>query len=213
MYSNRREAGRQLAAKLTHYARRPDALVLGVSRGGIAVAHEVAQQLGLPLDLFLVRKLMAPDQKLVSLGAVASGGIRVLDHAVIEETGLSAREIAAIDRRARDEIHRLEAFYRDDREPLQLHDRVVLLVDDGITSGATMLAAVACLRTRQPRSVVVGTPVGSKEACGRLSRETDEVVCVETPERYHGIPQWYDDFRPISAEETRELLQHEHASS
>ncbi len=206
MYSDRKEAGRKLAVKLAHYARRTDALVLGLSRGGLAVAHEVAQRLSLPLDLFLVRKLLVPDYKLLSLGAVASGGIRVLDQAVIEETGLDAHEIAAVDRREREEIRRLEAYYRDDREPLELHDRVAILIDDGITSGATMLAAVACLRTRQPQRIVVGTPVGSREACRRLSQEADEVVCVETPDTYHGVPQWYDDFRPVSAEEAHELL-------
>ena len=206
MFADRTEAGRQLASKLRHHAKRDAAIVLGISRGGVAVAREVAQRLRLPLDAFVVRKLVAPEHKLSILGAVASGGIRVLDHAIIEDSGLSARDIAAIDRREREEVRRLDAFYRDDREPLQLHDREVILIDDGISAGTTMLAAVACVRSRAPKRVIVATPVASKRACERLGREADEVICLETPPVYHGTPQWYDDFRPISAEQAHELL-------
>lgn len=206
MFRNRRDAGRLLAHKLAQHGGRPGTIVLGLSRGGLAVAHEVARQLGLPLDLFLVRKLAVPGNRLLTLGAVAGGGTRVLDRAVIEDLGLDTREVSAIERRERDELRRLESFYRDDREPLQLHDRVLIAVDEGIASGATMLAAIACARTRAPRRIVAAAPVGSAKACAALIAEADEVAVIERPERYLGVPQWYDDFAPVSAELAHDLL-------
>jgi putative phosphoribosyl transferase len=208
MFRDRNEAGTRLAGKLTRHARRSDVLVLGLSRGGVAVAHETARKLSLPLDLFLVRKLVAPGQRGATIGAIASGGIRAIDEVALEDSDLSVEQLLVIERREREELRRQEAFYRDDREPLQLRERTLILVDDGIASGATMLAAIACARRREPRSVVVATPVASRKACARLAMEADEVVCLETPEQYHGVAQWYENFAPVSSEQARDLLVH-----
>jgi predicted phosphoribosyltransferase len=207
MFRDRTDAGGRLAAKLLPHRGRKDCQVLALSRGGLGVAHELARRLSLPLDLFLVRKLCAPGQRLACVGAVASGGIRAIDEVALEDAGLSEPSLLALERREREELRRQEAFFRDDREPLQLGGRTLILVDDGIASGASMLLSVACVRRREPRTVIVAAPVASRKACARLSMEADEVVCLETPEQYHGVAQWYENFAPVSSEQARSLLQ------
>lgn len=205
-FEDRFAAGRELARALRKYANRPDVRVLALPRGGVPEGYEVAKELGVPLDVFLVRKLGVPGHPEFAMGAIASGGVGVLDGEVVDRLGLSREEVQQVVREEQRELERREQVYRAGREPPLLREQTVILVDDGLATGSTMLAAVRALKQLGPARVVVAVPVGSVEACESLQREADEVVCLETPEPFQAVSLWYRDFSQTSDEEVSELL-------
>ncbi|HVS40503.1 MAG TPA: phosphoribosyltransferase [Gemmataceae bacterium] len=206
LFQDRADAGRQLAAKLTAYAGRPDLLVLALPRGGVPVAYEIAHALGAPLDVFLVRKLGVPGREELAMGAMASGGIRILNEEVIRALDIPDDVIEAVSEKERRELARRERAYRDDRPPPDVNGRTVLVVDDGLATGSTMRAAVAALRRMHPARIVVAVPVGSADVCAELAAEADEVVCAHMPEPLYAVGLWYGDFTQTTDEEVHDLL-------
>jgi predicted phosphoribosyltransferase len=212
-FSNRSEAGRLLATKLASYADHPDVLVLALPRGGVPVAYEVARALNAPLDVFLVRKLGVPGYEELAMGAIATGGVRVLNDQLVDGLRIPdyiVDEIAGWEQR---ELIRRERLYRGDRPPPDVRGRTVILVDDGLATGATMLAAVKALRQMQPARIVVAVPTASPETCDLLRIEADDVICAITPEPFHAVGLWYEDFSQTTDEEVRELLARSAAAS
>jgi putative phosphoribosyl transferase len=205
-FRDRREAGRLLAAQLSAYASRPDVLVLALPRGGVPVAAEVARALGAPLDVFVVRKLGVPGHEEFALGAIATGGVRVLNDDVVRALRIPDRVIDAVAAKEQEELARRERLYRGDRPPLDVRGRTVILVDDGLATGATMHAAIKALRQQQPARIVVAVPTASPETCDELKREVDEVICATTPDPFYAVGLWYEDFSQTTDEEVRELL-------
>jgi predicted phosphoribosyltransferase len=205
-FADRKAAGRALATLLQEYADRTDVLVLALPRGGVPVGFEVAEALRAPLDLFLVRKLGTPGHRELAMGAIASGGVRVLNDDVVRSYGISPPLIDAVAKAEQHELERREAAYREGREPAALEGRVVLLIDDGLATGSTMKAAVQAVRARKPAQVVVAVPVGARETCDELSALADEVVCAWMPEPFSAVGQWYLDFGQTTDEEVRQLL-------
>ena len=205
-FQNRAEAGRLLADKLGAYAGRADVVVLGLPRGGIPVAFEVARKLQAPLAAFLVRKLGVPAHEELAMGAIASGGVCFLNETLIETLGIPQRTIDAVVARERRELERREQVCRVGRMP-ELRDRVVILVDDGLATGASMRAAVMAVREHHPARIIAAAPVAAKETYQEFEREGVEVVCVQTPEGFQGVGQWYEDFTQTTDEEVRELLE------
>ena len=206
MFQDRREAGRVLAAKLTRYVNHPDVLVLGLPRGGVPVAFEVAEALNAPLDVFVVRKLGVPGQEELAMGAIASGNIRVLNNEVVESLGIPPKLIESVAAAEEREVERREHRYRDDRETVSISGKTVLLVDDGLATGSTMRAAILALRERGPARIVVAVPVAASSTCNEFRDQADEIVCAETPKPFYAVGQWYEDFSQIADEEVRELL-------
>lgn len=206
-FGDRRDAGRRLAGNLSRYAGRPDVIVFGLPRGGVPVAFEVARALGAPLDVFLVRKLGVPGHEELAIGAVASGGIRVLNDDVVATTGVRAAEIDRITARELARLERQEREYRGERPPLEPRGRIAILVDDGLATGATMRAAVAALRRRRAGAIVVAVPTAPADTCKALSRQVDEVVCPFTPDPFMAVGLWYRDFTPVSDLEVHDLLE------
>jgi predicted phosphoribosyltransferase len=205
-FPNRAEAGRLLAAKLENYLDRSDVVVLGLPRGGVPVAYEVAQRLGAPLDVFVVRKLGVPGFEELAAGAIASGGVRVLNEDVVRALPNADQLIESVTEKETVELERREQTYRDGRPAPELRGRVVILVDDGLATGATMRAAVAALRQRGVAKIVVAAPVGAPDTCRELEQEADEIICAITPEFFQAVGQYYEDFSQTSDEEVRELL-------
>lgn len=205
-FTDRTEAGRKLAEQLLHYRDRPDVVVLALPRGGVPVAYEVATALNAPLDVFLVRKLGVPGQEELALGALASGGVRVLNEQVINALKLRPDVIDRVTEREMEEMGRRERLYRGDHPARPVHGWTVILVDDGLATGATMRAAVAALRERGPARVIVAVPVAAASAGEELRREADEVVCAYTPEPLRAIGLWYENFDQTADEEVRDLL-------
>ena len=205
-FKDRAEAGRVLAGALGHLAGRDDVVVLALPRGGVPVAHEVARALGAPLDVFLARKLGVPGHRELAMGAVASGGVRVLHQAVIAALAIAPEVIEEVAAREGAELARREQAYRSGRPPLELAGRTVVVVDDGLATGATMRAAVTALRAQLAGRILVAVPVGPPETCQEMAREADEVVCVRTPRSFHAVGQWYDDFAQTTDDEIRALL-------
>jgi putative phosphoribosyl transferase len=205
-FPNRTEAGRRLAEKLSVYRDRGDAIVLGLPRGGVPVAYEVAQRLGLPLDVFVVRKLGVPGYEELAMGAVAAGNVSVLNEDVMRALPNSEAILQTVLAQEKIELERREARYQQDRPVRDLRGRVVILVDDGLATGATMRAAAAALRGRGVARIVVAVPVGAPETCRALEAEVDEVICASRPAFFHGVGQFYDDFSQTTDEEVRELL-------
>lgn len=205
-FHDRNEAGQLLAQRLLHYANRPVVLVLGLPRGGVPVAYEVARALHAPLDVMLVRKLGVPGQEELAMGAIASGGKRVVNEEVVLGLGIPPQVIEAVTAQEQRELARRERRYRGNRPPLDIHGRTVILVDDGLATGATMRAAIAALRQQQPARVVVAVPVAPPSVCQELRAVADEVVCLLAPEPFFGVGAWYDDFSPTTDEEVRRLL-------
>ena len=205
-FENRRTAGRAVAAELSAYAHRPDVVVLALPRGGVPVAFEVAEALKAPLDLFLVRKLGAPRHRELAMGAIASGGVRVMNDDVVRWYGVSPDEIEEVAQEEQRELERREEVYREGREALPLEGRVVILIDDGLATGSSMRASVKAVRMHRPARIVVGVPIGARETCDELSAIADEVVCVRTPEPFVSVGQWYGHFDQTTDEEVRDLL-------
>lgn len=206
-FRDRVEAGRLLAERLRQYAGGDDVVVLGLPRGGVPVAFEIARALGAPLDVFMVRKLGVPGHEELALGAIASGGTRVLNRQLIESVGIPADWIEAIDARERRELERRERVYRGDRPPPDAAGRTVILVDDGLATGSTMLAAVHAVRLDEPARVVVAVPVADPDVCAGLREVADEAVCLLTPQPLRAVGVWYEDFSQTSDEEVQALLE------
>jgi erythromycin esterase-like protein/predicted phosphoribosyltransferase len=206
LFADRREAGRLLAEKLAAYANRPDMLVLALPRGGVPVAYEVARALGAPLDVYSVRKLGVPGYEEFAMGAVATGGVRVLNDEVVNNLGIPDYVVEEVIAREQRELARRERLYRGGRPYPDLRGRTVILVDDGLATGATMQAAIAAVRRQQPARIVVAVPTASRETCEQLKAEADEVICAVTPEPFHAVGLWYEDFSQTSDEEVRDLL-------
>jgi putative phosphoribosyl transferase len=205
-FPNRAEAGRLLGEKLQKYAGRNDVIVLGLPRGGVPVAYEVAQRLGIPLDVFIVRKLGVPGFEELAAGAIASGGVRVLNEDVLRALPNADEIIESVTAKETAELERREKSYRDDRPAPELRDRVVILVDDGLATGATMHAAVKALRQRDVAKIVVAVPVGPPDTCREFDDEADETICATAPEFFQAVGQYYEDFSQTSDEEVRDLL-------
>lgn len=206
-FKDRRDAGAFLATKLQDYADRADVLVLALPRGGVPVAFEVAQALSTPLDVFVVRKLGVPGHEELAMGAIASGGTRVMNRDVILGTGIGNEMIDRVAAREREELHRREQVYRDDRPALGIEGKTVILVDDGLATGASMWAAVVALRQLDPEQVIVAVPTAPPETCAEFEDEVDLLVCGITSEDFGGVGRWYQDFSQTTDEQVRNLLQ------
>jgi putative phosphoribosyl transferase len=206
LFRDRADAGKQLAAKLMHYAGRDDVLVLALPRGGVPVGYEVAETLGAPLDVFLVRKLGVPGHEELAMGAIASGGVRVLNDQVVGMLRPSDEVIEKVEAAERRELDRREREYRGGRPPLDVRGKVVILVDDGLATGSSMRAAVTALRRLGPSRIVVAVPVGAAETCAEFEGEADEAICASEPDPFHAVGMWYEDFSQTTDEEVRELL-------
>jgi putative phosphoribosyl transferase len=205
-FRDRAEAGRALARALSHYAGRDDVIVLALPRGGVPVAAEVAKELAAPLDVFVVRKLGVPGHEELAMGAIASGGVLVLDDGVLRWLGISEKQVERAVEREVDELRRREAAYRNGRPLPDLKGKTVILVDDGLATGASMQAAARAVRRHQPAQIVIAVPVASRATCDQFRDDVDEVVCAVTPEPFYAVGNWYEDFSQTSDEEVRELL-------
>ena len=206
IFQDRTDAGRQLAEELLSYAGRDDAIVLALPRGGVPVAFEVAQRLGVPLDVFVVRKLGVPGHEELAMGAIASGGIRVLNEDVLYVLPDAQSIVEMVTAIEREELKRRERDYRGDRPAPEVRGRTVILVDDGLATGATMRAAAAALRQQGAAKIIVAVPVGAPSTCHEIKSVADAVVCLQTPGSFMGVGQYYEDFSQTSDEEVRELL-------
>jgi putative phosphoribosyl transferase len=214
IFANRADAGRQLAARLCEYAHRPDLLVLGLPRGGVVVAAEVAEVLGARLDVFIVRKIGVPGHAELAMGAIASGGVVIRNDQVLDALGIADETFESVVARGREELARREAAYRADRPPLEIAGHCLIVIDDGMATGSTMQAAVQGVRAGHPERTVVAVPVAARQTCRELRAEVDELVCLATPEPFFGVGQWYDDFHQVTDEEVRRLLRgHERAAA
>ena len=205
-FHDRIDAGRQLAAALTEFEGRPEVLVLGLPRGGIPVAHEVAKQLHVALDVCLVRKLGVPGHAELAMGAIADGGIEVLSLDLIRDLGIPRPLVEQVAVKERLELERRDRLYRGGRPPARVDGRIVLLVDDGFATGSTMEAAILVLRQQAPARVVAAAPVGPRDTCERLRVIADDVVCLSTPESFEAVGQWYEEFEQTRDEEIMQLL-------
>ncbi|MDQ3998465.1 MAG: phosphoribosyltransferase [Gemmatimonadota bacterium] len=205
-YRDRTDAGRQLATELPEYAGRPDVIVLALPRGGVPVAFEVASALRAPLDVFIVRKLGVPGHEEYAMGAIATGGVRVLDDRVIRSAGVTRADLEAVTASEERELARRERRYRGDRPPVDVAGRTAILVDDGLATGSTMRAAVAALREERAARVVVAVPIAPPETCDAFRDIVDDIVCARTPEPFYAVGLWYDDFSQTTDDEVRDLL-------
>jgi putative phosphoribosyl transferase len=207
LFHDRTDAGRRLGSALAHYAHRRDVAVLALPRGGVPVAYEVALLLQAPLDIFIVRKLGVPSEPELAMGAVASGGVRVLNQDVVHALEISEQTIERVADRELEEIERRERIYREGRPAPSLAGKIAVLVDDGLATGSTMRAAARALKLQQPTKIVVAVPVAAPATCAEIGREVDEIVCLATPEPFYAVGQWYQDFAQTTDEEVQELLQ------
>ncbi|MBO0911473.1 MAG: phosphoribosyltransferase [Acidobacteria bacterium] len=207
LFEDRFEAGRVLASRLSEFARRSEVVVLALPRGGVPVGYEVAQALGAPLDVFVVRKLGTPGQEELAMGALAPGGATVLNREVIQALGISQQTIDGVIAREQRELERREREYRDGRPPLEVRGRTAVLVDDGLATGSSMRAAAKALRKRSAAQIVVAVPVSSPITCADFETEVDRIVCAATPHPFWAVGQWYRNFSQIADSEVRELLE------
>jgi predicted phosphoribosyltransferase len=205
-FRDRREAGQLLAEALIPYASSPGLIVLALPRGGVPVAYEVARRFGVPLDICVVRKLGVPGHEELAMGAIASGGVEVLSAWTVRELGITQQQVQRVVEREREELERRERAYRGDRPAVEVRDRTVILVDDGLATGASMRAAVVALRERKPAAIIVAVPVAPASTCEDLKHVADACVCLHTPEPFYGVGQWYIDFGQTSDDEVRALL-------
>ena len=206
MFQDRRDAGRQLAGQLQHYRDQPGVVVLALPRGGVPVAYEVAESLHAPLDVFIVRKIGMPGHEEFAIGAIASGGTRVMNEDMVERYRVPEAAIEAVAEKEERELERRERAYRDDRPPLDLTSKTVLLVDDGLATGASMHAAVQAVRQFGPARIVIAVPIASPGTCQEFRSEVDEVVCAVTPALFYAVGQGYVDFSQTTDEEVHDLL-------
>lgn len=207
MFRDRVDAGQQLAEALSSYANKPEVFVFALPRGGVVVGFEVARSLGAPLEVWVVRKLGVPGQEELAMGAVSSGGVRVLKHDLIELLSVSRQQVEAVIAQEEREVARRNAVYRGNKSPPDVSGQTIILVDDGIATGATMWAAAAAVRQLQPKRLVIGVPVAPYATCNELAAEADEIVCLERPESFFAISEWYEDFRQVSDKEVCLLLE------
>jgi putative phosphoribosyl transferase len=205
-FQDRIDAGRRLAEKLMEYAHQPDVLVLALPRGGVPVAYEVARALDAPLDVFLVRKLGVPGHEELAMGAIATGGVRVLNQEVVGMLRVPESVIDAVAQKEQRELERREREYRGERPEPEVRDRTVILVDDGLATGSTMRAAAEALKQEGTKRLIVAVPVAPPETCEAFRSEVDQIVCVVTPEPFFGVGRWYEDFSQTTDEEVRGLL-------
>jgi predicted phosphoribosyltransferase len=205
-FKDRVEAGSELALQLSQYRDRDDVVILALPRGGVPVAHQLAKALSLPFDVFVVRKLGVPGHEELAMGAIATGGVRVVNEDVVTPLGIPATVVDSVARREQIELERREQLYRGKRAPIGLANKIAIIVDDGLATGSTMRAAVMAVRQQAPARVIVAVPVGAPSTCADLAREADEVVCVRTPDPFVAVGLWYRDFTPTSDDEVRELL-------
>jgi predicted phosphoribosyltransferase len=205
-FRDRAEAGRLLAGRLIRYANRHDVQVLALPRGGVPVALEVALALNAPLDVFTVRKLGVPGHEELAMGAIATGGVQVLNRDVVDGLRIPRALIEQVSAREREELVRRERLYRDDRPVPDLHNRIVILIDDGLATGSTMHAAVAALRKLRPARIVVAVPTAAPSTCDEFKAEVDEIICAETPQPFYAVGAWYEDFTQITDDQVREML-------
>jgi putative phosphoribosyl transferase len=205
-FLNRMEAGRELAKLLKAYANRQDVLVLGIPRGGVTVAFQVAAELHAPLDVFIVRKLGVPGREELAFGAIASGGFRFLDREIVEAHRIPNSEIERITAMQAKELNRRERIYRGGRPPLVVAGRTVILVDDGIATGSSVQVAITALHHMKPARLVVAAPVAAADPDARLKHEVDEFICIRRPVSFYGIGEFYEDFSQVSDEEVKDLL-------
>lgn len=206
LFHDRTDAGRQLAERLSGYANRNDVVALALPRGGVPVAYQVASRLAVPLDVFLVRKLGVPGHVELAMGAVAPGGVEVLNHGLIADLGISPATVAEIAAAERIELERRDRVFRGGRPFPELAGKTVIVIDDGLATGATMEAAVTALRRMSPAEIVVAVPVGARETCDRFARLADHVVCLATPASFDAVGLWYEDFSQTTDDEVKELL-------
>jgi putative phosphoribosyl transferase len=206
IYKNRSEAGKYLAKQLNHYADHDDVLVLALPRGGVPVAYEVARALRVPLDIFLVRKLGVPDHEELAMGAISTGGVRVLNDDVMNYLDIPDEAIEAVVSRELEELKRRERAYRGNRPEPDVRAKTVILVDDGLATGSTMRAAAAALRQQEPKRIIVAVPVSAPQTCDEYQMGVDEIVCANTPDPFFGVGLWYQDFSQTTDEEVRDLL-------
>jgi predicted phosphoribosyltransferase len=206
VYRDRAAAGRILAGHLVHYAHRPDVVVLALPRGGVPVAFEVAHALEAPLDVFLVRKLGVPGHEELAMGAIATGGVCLLNREVVRMLEIPDSAIERVAAAEQMELQRRARLYHGDRPPLDVRGRTVILVDDGLATGSTMRTAVAALRKQGPARIVVAVPVAAASTCEELSEEVDEILCARMPEPFRAVGLWYEDFSQTTDEEVRDLL-------
>lgn len=206
-FRDRADAGDRLAEQLLHYRGQPDLLILALPRGGVPVGFRVAKRLQAPLDVFLVRKLGVPGHEELAMGAVATGGVRVLNREVVAALQITPEEVEAVTKAEVEELARRQAAYRDARPMPTIRDRTVILVDDGLATGATMRAAIFALRQQEPRRLIVAVPTAAKETCDALSREVGEMVCLVTPKPFLAVGSSYLEFGQVTDEEVRALLE------
>lgn len=205
-FKDRQEAGRLLGDEMRSYRDVPGVVILGLPRGGVVVAAELANALDMPMDVFVVRKLGVPVHPELAMGALASGGVRVLNHALIENLGITGEEIDAVAASEQKELERRERTYRPQGEPLELAGKTVILVDDGLATGATMRAAVRAIRERRAGRVIVAVPVASQDALDTIRIEADEAICLLAPVLFQAVGQWYEQFEQVEDEEVRALM-------
>jgi putative phosphoribosyl transferase len=206
-FQDRYQAGSVLAQHLEAYARRPDVLVLALPRGGVPVGFEVGRALQAPLDVFLVRKLGVPGHEELAMGAIAGGGARLINTDIVQALGISHEALESVIRNEERELARRERLYRRNSARLPVADRSIILVDDGLATGSTMRVAVVALREQRPLRIVVGVPIAAPSACEELAVDVDDIVCAVTPEPFHSVGLWYQDFSQTTDEEVRELLE------
>ena len=190
------------------YANEPSVVVLGLPRGGVPVAYEIARELNAPLDVFVVRKLGVPGYEELAMGAIASGGVRVLNEEILQRLNITPSALAAVTQEEEQELARCEAAFRGNRDPVELAGKTVILTDDGLATGATMRAAVRALRQKSPGHIVVAVPIGSRDTCAVLQSEVDELICGDTPEPFFAVGTWYANFLPTTDDEVNRLLNH-----
>lgn len=206
IYRDRQDAGRELARKLGQYRDRQDVVILALPRGGVPVGYEVARELRAPLDVFVVRKLGTPGQPELAMGAIASGGVRVINRDVVETLGIPGAMIEQVAQIEGEELKRRERDYRGGRPPVEVRGKIVIVVDDGLATGSTMRAAAQALRQEGAAKTIIAVPVAAQQSCEAVRQEADEVVCGATPEPFYAVGQWYRDFDQTTDDEVRELL-------
>ena len=207
MFRDRRDAGRKLAEKLSRYANRSDVIILALPRGGVPVAYEVALALNAPLDIFTVRKLGVPGHEELAMGAIATGGARVINQDIVRMFNIPQSLVEAVAKQELKELERREREYRGDHTLREIHGHTAILIDDGLATGASMYAAIMSLRARDPAAIVMAVPTGAPETCEAFRQEVDDVICATTPEPFYGVSRWYDNFSQTSDEEVQTLLE------